>query len=434
MHRSMLALVVLLAACESDVPPELELDIETAARTVALDGGSITRDHIGGDVYHHAFEVRVGDGPNATLAIHRVVRERAPWLPRRTTGAILLMHGDFATFATNFAPTLGDPPSTNTGMATWLAERGIDVWGLDRRWTQAPATGADLSDFDAMGIDQELDDIGTALAFVRAVRLVTDRSLDQIVLSGFSRGGQLAYFYASEEATRPSRQRHVKGLVPLDVYASLAPEDEEIRQFYCGNAAVEYDLLAAGEVDVPNGLQIDTGRFALEAPDDPSPIPLWEGFTSREAMLFLVGKTHFFFPASPVYHLNAPVLDGGFPIGLRDSAEDVVSTWLAGSAPHQSMRESADTDHLVCGDPPFPVDVPLSRIRVPLFLVAAAGGYGDHALHSTTQVGSSDVTALVIRRLPVEDEAEDFGHADLLFSPDAPALAWQPLLSWLRAH
>jgi len=112
----------------------------------------------------------------------------------------------------------------------------------------------------------------------------------------------------------------------------------------------------------------------------------------------------------------------------------VVSTWLAGSAPHQSMRESADTDHLVCGDPPFPVDVPLSRIRVPLVLVAAAGGYGDHALHSTTQVASTDVTALVIRRLPVEDEAEDFGHADLLFSPDAPGLAWQPLLSWLRAH
>jgi hypothetical protein len=432
----MLALAVLWAACESDVSPgpELELEVEAAARTVGLGGGSLTRDHIDGDVYHHGFEVRVGDGPNATLAIHRVVRERAPWLPRRTSGAILLMHGDFATFATNFAPTLGDPPSTTTGMATWLAERGIDVWGLDRRWTQAPAVGADLSDFDDMGIDQELDDIGTALAFARAIRLVTDASLDQIVLSGFSRGGQLAYFYASDEATRPSWQRHVKALVPLDVYASLSPEDEEIRQFYCGNAAVEYDLLAAGEVDVPNGLQIDTGRFALEAPDDPSPIPLWEGFTNREAMLFLVGKTHFFFPASPVYHLNAPELDGSFPIGLRESPEDVVATWLAGSAPHQSMRESADTDHLVCGDAPFPADVPLSRIRVPLLLVAAAGGYGDHALYSTTQVSSTDVTALVIRRLPVEREAEDFGHADLLFSPDAPALAWQPLLSWLRRH
>jgi hypothetical protein len=98
------------------------------------------------------------------------------------------------------------------------------------------------------------------------------------------------------------------------------------------------------------------------------------------------------------------------------------------------MRESADTDALTCGDAPLPADVPLSRIQVPLLSIAAAGGYGEHTLHSTTQVGSTDVTALVIRRLPVEREAEDFGHADLLLSPDAPALAWEPLRSWLHAH
>jgi len=434
MYRSMLALAVLLAACESDLPPEMEHEIDAAARTYGLSGGSITREHISGDVYHHGFEVRVGDGPNATLAIHRVVRERAPWRPRRTTGAIMLLHGDFATFATNFAPALGDPPSSATGVATWLAERGIDVWGLDRRWTQAPETGADLSDFEDMGIDQELDDVGTALAFARAIRLVTDSSVDQMILSGFSRGGQLAYFYASDEARRPSWQRHLKGLAILDVYASLAPADEDLRQFFCVTAADEYALLADGWVDVPNSLQIEIGRLALDAPGDPSPIPFFEGLTNREAMLSLVGQTYFFFPASPVYHLNAPVLDGGVPTGLRESSEDVVSSWLAGSAPHQSMRESADTDALVCGDPPLPADVPLSRIRVPLLLIGAAGGYGDHALHSTTQVSSTDVTTLVVRRLPVEREAEDFGHADLLFSPDAPALAWQPLLSWLRRH
>ena len=82
----------------------------------------------------------------------------------------------------------------------------------------------------------------------------------------------------------------------------------------------------------------------------------------------------------------------------------------------------------------MPIDVPLSRIRVPLLLIAAAGGYGAHALFSTTQVSSSDVTALVIRRLPEDREAEDFGHADILFAHDAALLAWQPLLGWLRAH
>ena len=427
MRRSMLALVM-LAACESDLPPELE----AAARKHGLTSASLTREHISGDVHHHGFEVRVGIGPSAALQIHRVVRERAPWLPRRTTGAVMMLHGDFSTFATSFAPVLGEPAASATGMATWLAERGIDVWGFDRRWTQAPESDADISDFDTMGIHQELEDIGTALAFARAIRLITDASLDRLTLIGFSRGGQLAYFYASDEATRPLRQRHVEGLVPLDVYASLSPADEELRQYFCDLATDGYELLAAGEVDLPNDFQIATGRLALEAPGAPN--PFFDGLTNRDALRWLTGQSYLFFRASPLYHLNAPVLDGDLVSGLGETSEEAVAHWMAGSAPHQSLRESADTDALICGDPPLPADVPLSRVRVPLFLIGAAGGYGEHALHSTTQVSSTDVTTLVIRLLPVEREAEDFGHADLLFSPGAPSLAWQPLLSWLRSH
>jgi len=421
MYRSTIALAALLGACHLDPQPALEL--ATTAQELGVPG--VTREHVAGDVYRYGFILPVGDGPNARLHVHRVVRERAPWTPRRGTSAVMMLHGDFATFGTNFA-------SPTAGMARWLAERGIDVWGVDRRWTQAPVTGADLSDFDAMGIEQELDDLDASLAFARGIRLVTDASTDRMTLIGFSRGGELAYFHASREAARPSALRHVKGLVPLDVYASLAPQDEALRQFFCASAAYEYDALSAGEVDVPNGFQIETGRSALAAPDEPN--AFFPSLTNREVMLLLVGQTYYFFPASPVYHLNAPVLDGEMVTGLREAPEVAVGEWLANAPPHQSLRESADTDALTCGDAPLPADVPLSRIQVPLLLIAAAGGYGEHALHSTTQVGSTDVTTLVIRRLPVERAAEDFGHADLLFSPDAPALAWQPLLSWLRAH
>jgi pimeloyl-ACP methyl ester carboxylesterase len=429
MYRSIFALAALLAACDAAAPPP---ELETATEGLAI---AITRDQIVGDVYHYGFVLRLGDAPNAQIHLHRVVRERAPWRPRATTGAIMLLHGDFATFATNFAPVLGTPPSTATGMATYLAQRGIDVWGFDRRWTQAPADGADLSDFDAMGIPQELDDIGKALTFARAIRLVTDGSLDRMTLIGFSRGGQLAYFYASTEAARPAWQRHVKGLVPLDVYASLSPADEDLRQIFCQSAFFEYADLGAGIVDTPNGFQIEAGSLALSAPNDPTPFQgFFPGLTNREVMLLFVGQTYFFFPASPFYHLASPVLDGDVVTALRESPENVVSTWLAGAAPHQSLREAADTDALVCGDAPLPADVPLSRIRVPLFYLGAAGAYGDHGLFSTTQVSSTDVETLVVRRFGPEREAEDFGHGDLLFATDAPQLAWQPLLSWLRRH
>jgi len=425
MYRSLLGFAVLVAACATEPQFAQEADVATTAQ--ALGVTSVTREHVAGDVYHYGFVLRVGDGPNAQLHVHRVVRERAPWVPRHTTGAVMMMHGDFATFSTNFVPG----PS---GIAPWLAERSIDVWGVDRRWTQATATAPDVSDFDAMGITQELDDIAAVLTFARGVRVVTDASADRLTLVGFSRGGELAYFYASREATLPAAQRHVKAIVPLDVYVSLAPADEDLRQFFCTSAEFEYEALAAGFVDSPNDLQITVGRLALTAPGDQTPFQRsFPGRTNRDVMLAFVGQTYRLFPASPLYHLIAPVLDSGVPIGLRTSPERVVETWLANAPPTQSMRESADTDALTCGDAP-PIDVPLSRIRVPLLLIAAAGGYGEHALYSTTQVGSTDVTTLVIRQLPVDREAEDFGHADLLFSPDAPALAWQPLLSWLRAH
>lgn len=426
MHRLFVAAAV-LAACTD--PPA---DVAVATAAEELGGVQVTREPITGDVFHESFTLRVGDGPSGRLRIHRVVRERAPGVPRRTTAAVMLLHGDFATFVTNFAPVLGDPPSSTTGLATWLAERGIDVWGVDRRWTLAPETGADLSDFDAMSLDQELGDIAAALGFARGVRAITDASADRLTLIGFSRGGELAYFYASRDAARPAALRHVKGLVPLDVYVSLSPADEDLRQTFCGFARDEYDALAAGVVDSPNDFQVAVGRLALAAPGDPSPFN--PARTNREVMLRFVGHTFGVFPATPLYHLNAPIYTGADVTGLRLSSEDIVARWLAGAAPHESMREAADTDALTCGDAPLPLDLPLSRIRVPLLLIAAAGGYGDHAVFSTTQVGSTDVTATVIRQLPAAREAEDFGHADLLFAPDAVALAWQPLLGWLGRH
>src|SRR5262245_39964586 len=339
MHRLLVAAAA-LAAC-SDSP-----DVALATAAEELGGVQVTREPVTGDGFHYRFSVRVGDGPNARLPIHRVGRERAPWSPRRTTAAVMLLHGDFATFATNFAPVLGDPPSSATGLATWLAEHDIDVWGADRRWTVAPETGADVSDFDAMGLDQELGDIGAALAFARGVRLATDASVDRMTLIGFSRGGELAYFYASREATRPAALRHIKGLVPLDVYVSLSPADEDLRQTFCEFARGEYELLAAGAVDSPNDFQVTVGRLALSAPDDPSPFN--PARTNRGVMLRFVGRTFGVFPATPLYHLNAPVLDGTNVTGLRLSSEDVVARWLAGAAPHQSMREAADTDALTC--------------------------------------------------------------------------------------
>ena len=182
------------------------------------------------------------------------------------------------------------------------------------------------------------------------------------------------------------------------------------------------------------GLRPDgaAGRLARTAPAEPS--PLFEGMTNRDAMLLTVGQTYVFAPYAPFYHLLSPTLDGGAAVGLRETAEPAATAWLAGATAHQAMLESADLDALLCGQSAQPVDAPLSRIRVPLLYIGAAGGVGSLGLYATTRVASTDVTTLVVQRFGADQRAADFGHADLLFAADAPSLVWQPLAAWLAHH
>ena len=76
----------------------------------------------------------------------------------------------------------------------------------------------------------------------------------------------------------------------------------------------------------------------------------------------------------------------------------------------------------------------LAQVRVPVYHLGAAGGFGAHARFTTEQLGSRDVTFRVVRRLAVAAEAEDFGHANLLYASDAPTLAWRDLAAWIEAH
>lgn len=416
------------AACTEEPAGEPVAPSAIEARAASL---AWNRTRIAGDVYHYEVTVPIGDAPNAALRLHRVVRERAPGVPRPAAHAAVLLHGDFATFVTSFLPTAGDPASPAPGMARYLAAQGLDVWGVDRRWT-LPGADDDVSDFGGMGVAQELDDLRLALGVVRAVRALDGSGGGRVPLVGFSHGAQLAYVYAAVEASRPAAQRHVSAIAALDFYGALPPEAADTRAVFCDNAAFEDQALADGVTDSSNQFFIDLGTLARTAPDDVSPI--FGDRSNHDALALVLGQTYFFAPYAPLYHLLAPVLDeAGEARGYAAVADDAASAWLAGATPHQSMREAADLDHLLCGDA-APIDAPLARIRVPVLYLGAAGGAGELGVYTTTQVSSSDVTALVARRLPPGQEAEDVGHADLLFASDAPTLAWQPVATWLAAR
>jgi pimeloyl-ACP methyl ester carboxylesterase len=388
------------------------------------------REPIAGDIYHYSLLLRVGDAPNARIRLHRVVRESGPFRPKSTRQAVMMTHGSFATFSSNFlsTPRAGEEDQ-HRGLAVHLAERGVDVWGLDRRWATTPAGTADVSDYPSLGFATSVDDIRTALAFARVVRSVSGQGADRMTLMGFSIGALLTYSYAAAESVRPARERHVKAIVPIDIYARIAPENEELRLKACKRRDVGLADMAGGFYDVDNSFIQQLGSFAQTAPDDPSPV--WPGLTSRQALYTWVAQTYFYYGVTPFYHLNGGHVEGENVTSLNFTADHRVEDWHIGAPPHEAYVEGVDMDTILCNEGPLPLEDHLADVRVPIFNLAAAGGFGEYANYSTSVTRSTDVTNHVVRRLPRALEVEDEGHADLLFARDAPELAWPPLAAWI---
>jgi hypothetical protein len=433
---SLAAVLALGAGCAAEVESqETRFDVAASEVTAADPSQALlelSRERIAGDVFHYSMLLRVGTTPNARLRLHRVVREAAPFQPRPSHHAVMMEHGDFATFTSNFISSPAPGEGDHRGLAPYLAERGVDVWGMDRRWTTTPGGEADVSDYASMGFASVVDDIGTALSFARAARTLSGAGADRMTLMGFSSGAMLTYSYAGAESVRPVAARHVKAIVPIDMYARIAPEDESLRTRACNRRDAGRADLAAGIVDIDNTFFQQTGALAQATPDDPS--PFWPGLTNRQALIHFVGQTYFYFRPSDLYHLNGGVVEDETVTALRFSSERRVQDWLIGAKPHQAYVEGVDMDTIQCFEAPLPLADHLADISVPIFYLGAAGGYGDHGIHSTTVTRSTDVTTHVVRRLSPEQEAEDFGHADLLFAGDVPALAWRPLVAWLLRH
>ena len=283
-----LLIAVALAACADQGP-------DTATSESAL-SVSFQREHVTADIYHYVARIGVGSGPNAAIRVHRIVRELAPFVPRPTHHAAMLLHGDFSTFVTNFAPTLGTPASSAPGLAPYLAAHDIDVWGVDRRWT-LPEANDSIADFATMGLVQELDDTRAALVLARAVRTAGGAGADRIALIGFSHGAELAYAYAASEGARPAALRNVGALVAFDFYGDFGPDAADIKAATCAVAPQEYELVAEGVTDSPNDFFVTAGQLAASAPNDPS--PLLPDLTNRQAMWLLVGQTYQFAPFAP---------------------------------------------------------------------------------------------------------------------------------------
>jgi len=162
-------------------------------------------------------------------------------------------------------------------LAIFLAENGVDVWGIDQNWILVPEETTDFGFMENWGFDNQIYNLRTALALARNLRLYTNNEADRMNFLGYSSGGWLGFAYINDEAGRHPSERHVKGFVNADALYKAGPDNQGSIEMSCND--VEY---YAGEI--ANGVYgywigfIEVGELALTDPDGESPI--FPGFTN----------------------------------------------------------------------------------------------------------------------------------------------------------
>ena len=165
---------------------------------------SFERRNLVDNIYEYTFVFKVGKGEFDKIGVHRVVKERRPCRPVKTKAGVMMTPGDWMGFrATYLLSTQTDAPeiAVNHSLAIYLAEKNIDVWGIDLRRSFVPdyypeteipyCNHPDADNCTFMkdwNMATQLSDIKCATKFARIMRLFTRQGYDQLFMLGASRG------------------------------------------------------------------------------------------------------------------------------------------------------------------------------------------------------------------------------------------------------
>jgi hypothetical protein len=407
-----------------------------AASNTRCLASNLQRTPLRDDIVEYSLELKVGPGEFDRIGLHRVTRERAPWRPVASGTAVFLVHGDAWSFNPIFvggAPKA--PVAREEAAALYFVERGIDVWGIDRRWVQSPADTEDFSFMQSWTIGEQVNDIGVGLGVARALRTFTGSGAGRLHLLGFSRGAALSYAYANAETQVPPALRHVKGLVPVDYAYKYDPADPAgLAANACDTHEFFLGFFNDGFAGYSNSFFADLGALAESDPAGESPLEAGISNSDYTIRTFTaeapsVGPGSF----SPFFHVVGSTHEGT-DYQLLHSDEDTFFDFLQGAVPVESFREEVESAAIACAAVDTPYDDHLGAINLPVFYVGAAGGFGDTGLYTLGLLGGGDKTSLMVRQRPAGEEIFDYGHQELFIGRDARELAWTPIADWLLSH
>jgi len=387
----------------------------------------IDRQHVAGDIYYYTFEMSVGSHPHNKIGIHRVVKEKCPCRPIRTDKNIFLQHGDCKNFETMFLPGMHSPNMPNGfGLAVYLAENDVDVWGISQAWTFVPTEASDFSFMEGWGLQKQVNDLRTAMEVAYVVRMLTGCGDNKFNLLGYSSGVWTGYALLNEESQISSHRRMVSGFIPAD--GTFKTDNEGLKQTLLGEYNRLKDMIDQGQYAdwVPFAT---VGNLARNNPDGDS--PLFPGFTNIQAAMFYAAGPIF---GSITFHYFAGIWENDFPVDLQYVTKDQFFDFMEASVTWEAAQFMNDYAAITCEVVDLPFDDHLGDIEVPIFNVAPAGGFGELSKYTTTFLGSADITHLIPSLNPPGEILIDFAHIDMFLAHNAPSLVWQPILNWIQTH
>ncbi|HWP98446.1 MAG TPA: hypothetical protein VN426_16510 [Syntrophomonadaceae bacterium] len=430
------------AASSDNDQKSLEKSIAQALTQSGIDLGKnptlLSTDNklLSNNIHEYVYILKVGDGPHDFIGVHRVVKDRLPFVPIKADKAVMMIPGDSCDFHSAFLL----PSDRDRSMAVYLAKNNIDVWGIDLRWTFITPVTSDFSFMKSWNTDTHLGDIRMGVRFARTVRALTGSGKGKIFMLGHSRGAQFVYAYANNETQLPAGKRDLCGIIPMDMVYKFAPQDQALQNAAYARYQAYKTIYDAGKYYSDDGLQMKVlASLAGIAPDAPSKaVP---GMTNMQAALFALTSTYATVipplqSITPYYHYLAGTFDAasGLPTGLRYADPQYIIRQGIAAPPYQSLGEMIDGEALMSDAVDVPYDDHLQEITIPVLYVGAAGGMGAYGTYTPTLLGSKDKSTVMVQLEATGSEALDFGHADLIWSNNAPSLVWQPIRKWIQNH
>jgi hypothetical protein len=415
------------------------IEAETAgpARASTPLGGSakcvvrFERQVITQNIVHYTWRIRTGGGPYDVIGLHRVVKEARPNRPHCASLNLFYQHGSSKDFVGMMLPGLTSPATPDDfGLAVYLARNGVDVWGIDQAWTLVPAGVTDTDFMAHWGIARQSTDLRTAVTLARAIRMLTGCGCAKMNLAGYSNGVFSSVAVVNEETQLPEAFRQVGAYIPID--APIKTNEPAVIGFLAGYL----DGFYTPEYEA--GHYAETVYFAPMAqlvrccPNDPS--PFYPDLTNLQYALVSCCSPWFTVPASS-FHYWAPALDeSGMPTGLLYTDSEMWLDFLASGTAYEPIIWGVEWISYCIDRLDTPYDDHLGEISVPILNLTPAGGFDQATEYGLSLLGSTDIQTIRPAIGGGVPAVQEFGHIDMFTAPQAPALMWEPLLSWLRTH